>query len=1371
MFFKQPVWLSAFLLGLALSACGDPTGTVSGGQADVLQSDAPVDDTAAADGQTDVFSAADLLQADDGAATDAQQADDGTDALAVVDAVDAVEVAAGDVDGADAAPDAVIVDALDADDAAAAPDVAETGEDAVDAPDAADLAVAAEDGDAAPDVPEAADVLDAADVPESPDTADLPDAADAGTGEGDAGPAKVDPCPFPAPPAAGEPGAACKQAKDCASNVCVDSSQGQICSSTCTICCPLGFACLNVSFTSVPVYACASTSTALCKPCNADGECQSATSPDGLCVQGDGGGFCGIACAGDEECPIGYDCKDAIGLGKSAKQCVPTSGECSCSAKAISLGATTTCKVANANGACSGSRGCSASGLSVCSAATPAPDVCNGLDDNCDGVTDNGATDTDKDGIADCVDGDIDNDGAANAGDCAPGDAAIHPGAAEVCNGVDDDCDGVTDNGATDSDKDGIADCVDGDIDNDGTANAGDCAPGDASIHPGAAEVCNGVDDDCDGVTDPAGAGGCSAFFADLDSDGFGTGASVCQCAADASHTASQDGDCDDANKSVHPGASEACNGMDDNCNGSTDEQGANGCSLFYGDSDFDMYGSPLESACLCAKTTHFSVTNALDCDDAAAAIHPGAADVCDGVDNNCDGSTDPANSGGCASYFVDDDKDGYGNSASSQCLCVANATYKVLVGGDCNDASAAAHPGAIETCDGVDNNCVGGIDEAGAVNCVTYLRDHDGDLYGVAADSQCLCAVAGEYTATIGGDCNDFAGGIHPNAAESCNGLDDNCDGLTDPIGSSGCTIWTADADGDGYGGVGAASSCACTGSAGYANKGGDCADGNASVHPNATEICNGIDDNCDAVTDGAGTSGCFVYYADSDLDGYGASASPQCLCTAGGGWTTLTGGDCNDANSSVHPGVVETCNGIDDNCNGSTDEGLATTFYADGDGDGYGGASKSLCAATSTYSLTIGGDCNDSSSAVHPGATETCNGIDDDCDGVTDNGAAMATYYQDADGDGYGNPNVVLGSCFTPPGYVANKTDCNDSSAAAHPGATETCNGIDDNCNGATDEGFTTTTYYQDADGDGYGNPSVSKVACAKPAGYVTNKTDCDDTKSSVNPSLLGGGLNESIGGCNNVDNDCDGYTDNGTAWPWYKDNDADGYGAASSGSKSVCIGSSGGAGYVRDGGDCDDTNPLIHPKVVDIFNNGIDEDCTGGDDNATSVCTAVTLFDFENGPQGWTVGGGWTWDFTNTWSSTSGGPYFRRLAYENDKQTGYPSAAGGSSTTTTLWIPNQAKFIQVDLVFANGVSYDSTNGVDNPDSSAKVVVNLNGATVQTGPYSAYDGSKHTLKLAVDSAWWKTQVPFTITVTTPNTSTDASQGYFIDNIKVVCN
>lgn len=126
-----------------------------------------------------------------------------------------------------------------------------------------------------------------------------------------------------------------------------------------------------------------------------------------------------------------------------------------------------------------------------------------------------------------------------------------------------------------------------------------------------------------------------------------------------------------------------------------------------------------------------------------------------------------------------------------------------------------------------------------------------------------------------------------------------------------------------------------------GYASKAGDCNDLNKYINPGATEVCNGIDDNCDGVIDPENSKDCNAYYKDMDGDGYGIDAS-KCLCVSEGKFSALERGDCDDSNNKVFPGAKEICNGIDDNCNGIIDEGEnaegCSPFYYDGDGDGYG-------------------------------------------------------------------------------------------------------------------------------------------------------------------------------------------------------------------------------------------------------------------------------------------------------------------------------------------------------------------------------------------------------------------------------------------------
>ncbi|MES2621974.1 MAG: MopE-related protein, partial [Bacteroidota bacterium] len=222
----------------------------------------------------------------------------------------------------------------------------------------------------------------------------------------------------------------------------------------------------------------------------------------------------------------------------------------------------------------------------------------------------------------------------------------------------------------------------------------------------------------------------------------------------------------------------------------------------------------------------------------------------------------------------------------------------------------------------------------------------------------------------------------------------------------------------------------------------------------PGAAEICNGIDDDCDGTADNGITF--TTYYADADGDGYGDASVETSTCDGAPSGYVSDATDCDDTDGAINPGAAEICNGIDDDCDGTADEGVLLTFYLDADNDRFGNVSSTIqaCSPPAGY-VANGNDCNDSNNAVYPGATELCNGIDDNCNGQIDEGSSrLSTYYADADGDGFGNVNVTIEACSAPPGYVTNRTDCDDTNPAVHPDATEICNGIDDNCKRGVDE-----------------------------------------------------------------------------------------------------------------------------------------------------------------------------------------------------------------------------------------------------------------------------------------------------------------------------
>ncbi|MCB9758329.1 MAG: putative metal-binding motif-containing protein [Alphaproteobacteria bacterium] len=402
---------------------------------------------------------------------------------------------------------------------------------------------------------------------------------------------------------------------------------------------------------------------------------------------------------------------------------------------------------------------------------------------------------------------------------------------------------------------------------------------------------------------------------------------------------------------------------------------------------------------------------------------------------------------------------------------------------GDCDDDDASANPDASETWyDGVDSDCDGGSD-----------YDSDGDGYD------------------LGLDCDDGDASTNPDASETWyDGVDTDCDGGSD-----------YDADGDGYDSA--------------INGGTDCDDADASVSPNAPETYyDGVDDNCDPTDDN-----------DADGDGYSSTGYPT---------GALGSGDCDDASASTNPDASETWyDGVDSDCAEDSD------YDSDGDGydsDSYGGDDcndrsadvhpgaadtwydgiDSDCAGDSDYDADLdtydsdlygGTDCDDTDAAINPSATESSasDGVDEDCDGTDE---------WDYDGDGHRDVN--LGG-----------DDCDDSDPSVNPSASEVCyDGTDQDCDGTSDE--------YDCDGDGYDSDAYGG-------------TDCDDTNRTVYP-----GATEYV--YDGVDSDCDGTDD--------YDFDGDGYQVDWYG-----------------GSDCDDTDPSIYPGATEIWYDGVDQDCDGGSD----------------------------------------------------------------------------------------------------------------------------------------------------------------------------
>jgi len=383
------------------------------------------------------------------------------------------------------------------------------------------------------------------------------------------------------------------------------------------------------------------------------------------------------------------------------------------------------------------------------------------------------------------------------------------------------------------------------------------------------------------------------------------------------------------------------------------------------------------------------------------------------------------------------------------------------------------------------------------------------------------------------GDDCDDDDPDISPDADELCDGLDSDCDGLVDEE-AVGASSWLMDSDADGYGDASAVIEACEQPPSTIFDDGSeaDCDDSDADIHPGADELCDDIDHDCDGdLTDGAVDPETF--YADADADSYGDAAVTMDACEPPSGYVDNTD-DCDDdatTGGDIHPGADEVCDGLDNNCDGVTDTDAVDpeTFYADADADGYGDSAVTMaaCAAASGY-VDNADDCDDDATTggdIYPGADELCDDIDHNCDGdLTDGAVDLETFYADADFDGYGDAADSLDECTQPDGYVDNAEDCDDELGDINPAAGEVCNDLDDDCDEDIDESLALYTWYEDADEDGYGDPSAALETCedAPTDGYADNDSDCDDSDEDIRPDA------EEI--ADEIDNNCNGDIDEG-------------------------------------------------------------------------------------------------------------------------------------------------------------------------------------------------------------------------------------------------
>ncbi|MDP2313236.1 MAG: MopE-related protein [Pseudomonadota bacterium] len=491
--------------------------------------------------------------------------------------------------------------------------------------------------------------------------------------------------------------------------------------------------------------------------------------------------------------------------------------------------------------------------------------------------------------------------------------------------------------------------------------------------------------------------------------------------------------DCDDSDSTISPAGVETCDGVDNDCNGIVDDSSTSG-SPWYADLDGDGFGDVDGLQFGCTQPAGYLADNT-DCDDTSAAAYPGGTEVCDSLDNNCDGSVDEGDLPGDAPFYADLDSDGYGDPTNTTLSCTAPVGY-TADDTDCDDADATTYPGGIEADDLVDDDCDGYVDEdfvaVGDIVITEVNRQARFGGFTIVNDGAWV-EVYNASARTV--DLSNWT--IARGTTSSGNQV--TIEAAAAPTLAPGA--YAVFCDTDDYQGSAAAYPLTC-----------DYAWGDQAQ---ASTYVGAYHDNTFYLRRDSDTFA--IYVAGNRSTGTRIDGVTWAYSSASGYWPRNAGYsmtlDPHHVDATENDTIGNWCS-TSSNASGvvsvnNTWRWYDTTTTAN-DEFGTPGAANYDCLTPDDLDgdgVTDTTDCNDLDPAVYPGAPELCNSVDDDCDTVVDDGVST-TWYADTDADGYGDSATPTTACATAPtGFVADATDCDDTTNLRSPGNIEICQDLVDN------------------------------------------------------------------------------------------------------------------------------------------------------------------------------------------------------------------------------------------------------------------------------------------------------------------------------------